>query len=33
MSEVVDTANPVSLGEMARGYFRGKLLVAAVRRW
>ncbi len=31
MSDVVDTANPVSLGEMARGYFRGKLLVAAVR--
>ncbi len=31
MSEVADTANPAALGEMARGYFRGKLLVAAVR--
>jgi len=31
MSEVMDAANPDSLGEMARGYFRGKLLVAAVR--
>ena len=31
MSEVADAANPVSLGDMARGYFRGKLLVAAVR--
>ncbi len=31
MSEVVDTANTDSLGDMARGYFRGKLLVAAVR--
>ena len=31
MSEFVDAANPVSLGDMARGYFRGKLLVAAVK--
>ncbi len=31
MSQDQDAANPVSLGEMARGYFRGKLLVAAVR--
>ncbi len=31
MSEAKDVANPISLGEMARGYFRGKLLVAAVR--
>ena len=31
MQHQTDAANPVSLGDMARGYFRGKLLCAAVR--
>ena len=31
MENQMDPTNPVSLGEMARGYFRGKLLCAAVR--
>ena len=31
MPTETNAANPVSLGDMARGYFRGKLLCAAVR--
>src|SRR5690242_19043104 len=31
MENQTEATNPVSLGDMARGYFRGKLLCAAVR--